>query len=734
MALSPAVQAIAKTGARPMRVLQRACSGKSCEECESCRKKKPLQREAAGGRGGNVPASYNAPSALTGGGVHLPVQLRQALGPLYGSDFSGVRIHHDAASHAAAREVNARAFTLGQHVHFAAGEYRPGHQDGLRLLAHELGHTVQQRHAGDVDSGTEVEIGRADSALEREADAAADAVLDGRKARLSSIGAGGVQAKLLQRQLGTAAGGSESASVDRKVDENTIVHITRTVTEKKCTLDTDPDSTPTDKIFYWDKDANAIGLNYKICNGRVQLSTKGEISYDKVIDSAKNLLTTLQKNPALGQDLGNLLNDRLSAATISTSGDVTLTVDGILSASVQTGSTTGTQNQQYNVRGVLKITPKGMSFTVTGGVDFSKTPLQSTTTYTLEGKVATEHFAVDLKYEQIDTSKAGGAATSKGQTTLGVDVPLPDVGPLSGVTLGPTVTFDEHGNPTIGGGLKGHFGKPETTPRVRCFKCNCPPPLPEYSCTKEVTAHREPVTKEAAKDSTVKLLYDYNSAVPANAADFKSHVSSIAALVGQGYKVEHIWGYASPEGSLDTPKPPVPGFKGNIALSGRRASQARGEISTAAPGAALPEAEGKGEQLGDLDGTGDTADKDITPDLVKLLQSKTSDDERLDVLGVEESVRNDAAKKAQAIADINAFIEGRDAKGLKLAQRPRWGKVFPFLRRVEVALHHDPVIEMNPVAASNKKQNCEDADIAYARANMPALPPERRLPKEECGT
>jgi hypothetical protein len=734
MALSPAVQSKAKAGSKPSRVLQRACGGKDCGKCESCRKKKPLQREASGGTGASAPTAHALSPALSQGGMRLPAPLRNAWGPLYGSDFSAVRIHHDAASHSATRAVNARAFTIGQHVHFAAGEYRLQQKEGLRLLAHELGHTVQQRYSARSDASAEIEIGAADSEWEREADAAANAALAGRKARLSSVGAGGLQAKLLQRQIGSAAGGSESASVDRKIDENSSVHITRTVTEKPCTLDTDPDSTPTDKIFYWDKDANAIGLNYKICNGRVQLSTKGEISYDKVIDSAKNLLTTLQNNPALGQDLGNLLNDRLSAATISTSGDVTLTVDGILSASVQTGSTTGTQNQQYNVRGVLKITPKGMSFTITGGVDFSKTPLQSTTTYTLEGKVATEHFSVDLKYEQIDTSKVGGASTSKNQTTLGLDVPLPDVGPLSGVTLGPTVTFDEHGNPTIGGGLKGHFGKPETTPRVRCFKCNCPPPLPEYACTKAVSAHQEPVTKEAAKDSTVKLLYNYNSAAPANETDFKAHVSSIAALVGQGYKIEHIWGYASPEGSLDAPRPPVPGFKGNVELSTRRASYARGQISTAAPGTVLPEAEGKGEQLGDIDGTGDTANKDITPDLVKLLQSKTSDDERLDVLGVDESVRNDPARKAQAIADIDAFIAGRDAKGLKLAERPRWEKVFPFLRRVEVALHHDPVVEMTPVAASSKKQNCEDADIAYARANMPALPPERRLPKEQCGT
>ena len=716
--------------ASPVRVLQRACGGKSCGTCESCCKKK-LQRKAANGRGMGVPASYNVPPALIQGGTHLPAAVRQTLGPLYGSDFSAVRIHHDSSSHAAAREVNARAFTLGQHVHFAAGEYRPHAQDGLRLLAHELGHTLQQRHSAGDDSAAPVEIGEADSALEREADAAADAALAGRAARLRSAGTQGMQAKLLQRQVGTAAGGSEAASVDRKVDENTVVHIKRTVTEKPCTLDTDPDATPTDKIFYWDKDANAIGLNYKICNGRVQLSTKGEISYDKVIDSAKNLLTTLQGNPALGSDLGNLLNDRLGAATIGATGDITLTVDGILTAAVETESTVGTQNQKLNVKGVLTITPKGMTFKITGGVDLSKTPLQQATTYTLEGSFATEHFVIKLGYEHIDTSQVGGATTSKGEFSGAVGVKLPNVGPFSNTTVGPKVTANEQGQ--FGGlTLETHFGKVEKTKRVRCFKCNCPPPLPEYACTKDTKAHEKPVTKEEAKDSTVKLLYEYNSAVPADAAEFKAHISSIAALVGQGYKVEHIWGYASPEGSLDAPKRPVAGFKGNIALSGRRAAHARGSISEKAAGAALPEAQAKGEQLGDLDGTGDTADKDITPELVKLLQSKKSDEERLDALGVDDSVRKDPAKKAQALADIDAFIEGRDANGLKLAKRPRWEKVFPFLRRVEVALHHDPVIEMEKVAGG-KTPGCEPEDIAYARANMPALPAERRLPKEECG-
>ena len=41
-------------------------------------------------------------------------------------------------------DVQANAYTVGQHVFFAAGSYNPHSADGKRLLAHELSHTVQQ--------------------------------------------------------------------------------------------------------------------------------------------------------------------------------------------------------------------------------------------------------------------------------------------------------------------------------------------------------------------------------------------------------------------------------------------------------------------------------------------------------------------------------------------------------------------------------------------------------------
>ncbi|MBX6324072.1 MAG: DUF4157 domain-containing protein, partial [Rhodospirillaceae bacterium] len=84
---------------------------------------------------------------LPGGGQPLPEPLRRVFEPRFGRDFAGVRIHTDGAAAALARAVDARAFTVGRDIVFGAGEFRPGTAAGLRLLAHELTHTVQQAEA-----------------------------------------------------------------------------------------------------------------------------------------------------------------------------------------------------------------------------------------------------------------------------------------------------------------------------------------------------------------------------------------------------------------------------------------------------------------------------------------------------------------------------------------------------------------------------------------------------------
>jgi hypothetical protein len=68
----------------------------------------------------------------------------------FGHDFSRVRIHADPPAAEASRLLDARAFTLGRHVAFAAGQYRPDTPDGRGLIAHELVHILQQQGAAPV--------------------------------------------------------------------------------------------------------------------------------------------------------------------------------------------------------------------------------------------------------------------------------------------------------------------------------------------------------------------------------------------------------------------------------------------------------------------------------------------------------------------------------------------------------------------------------------------------------
>jgi hypothetical protein len=100
-------------------------------------------------------------------------KVRTFLESRFGHDFSGVRVHTDARAVAAADAVNARAFTAGSDIVFAAGQYAPLTRQGLRLLAHELTHVVQQRRATPSDPLFR-SVGAAADPLEIEAAQVAD--------------------------------------------------------------------------------------------------------------------------------------------------------------------------------------------------------------------------------------------------------------------------------------------------------------------------------------------------------------------------------------------------------------------------------------------------------------------------------------------------------------------------------------------------------------------------------
>lgn len=85
-------------------------------------------------------------SVLPGLGAGRPLSAgpRQHFERAFAWNFTGVRLHAGPAAAEAAKQVGARAFTVGRNIVFGGGIADPEDPGHRRLLAHELAHVVQQ--------------------------------------------------------------------------------------------------------------------------------------------------------------------------------------------------------------------------------------------------------------------------------------------------------------------------------------------------------------------------------------------------------------------------------------------------------------------------------------------------------------------------------------------------------------------------------------------------------------
>ena len=90
------------------------------------------------------------PSLASTHGPGRPVEppVREHMEQRFGHDFSRVRVHSEGEVADGARARGALAYTVGADVVFAPGQYQPWRVAGMRLLAHELAHVVQQSGGG----------------------------------------------------------------------------------------------------------------------------------------------------------------------------------------------------------------------------------------------------------------------------------------------------------------------------------------------------------------------------------------------------------------------------------------------------------------------------------------------------------------------------------------------------------------------------------------------------------
>jgi len=127
----------------------------------------------------DVPESVRDVIASTGRSLDASIQ--RAMEDRMGDSLGDVRIHTGPQAAAACESINARAFTVGNHVAFNQGEYDPESPEGQHVLAHELAH-VRQQTQGAVSmlpqDDVELEVDP-DPALEREAEETAQRVMAG---------------------------------------------------------------------------------------------------------------------------------------------------------------------------------------------------------------------------------------------------------------------------------------------------------------------------------------------------------------------------------------------------------------------------------------------------------------------------------------------------------------------------------------------------------------------------
>src|SRR5260370_5317480 len=133
--------------------LERKRAGKgTCSDSqreESGREHRPLQLKSIGRSGpGQTEAPPTVHQVLRSPGQPLETVTRAFMEPRFGHDLSNIRMHADADAANSTNSVDALAYTAGNHIAFAAGQYNPATAAGNRLIAHELTHVMQQGRAG----------------------------------------------------------------------------------------------------------------------------------------------------------------------------------------------------------------------------------------------------------------------------------------------------------------------------------------------------------------------------------------------------------------------------------------------------------------------------------------------------------------------------------------------------------------------------------------------------------
>lgn len=267
------------------RALQRKCAcGREAGpsgECAECRRKRLQRKEfndAANFSATGLPPAVE--SVLRQPGRPLEQATRREMEGRFRHDFSQVRIHDNALAATSARQVHAQAYTVGRHIVFAARRFAPHTIEGRRLLAHELAHVVQQRDA----RYSPEDLAYASDRFEREADAAAQAVVHGdQPAMVHHKSERALIARFVESRTTTEPDGSE-------------VQVERVVTPGRCRRVPETRSSTRGDVSL-----QQAFLEINACRGNVSGGVRGEVNYGDALNDAAAAAARLLFNIASGQ-------------------------------------------------------------------------------------------------------------------------------------------------------------------------------------------------------------------------------------------------------------------------------------------------------------------------------------------------------------------------------------------------------------------------------------------------
>lgn len=494
--------------------VQRACacgkSGGDSGPCEEC-----LQRSVAGagtGLGHAAVAPATVHDVLHSPGRPLDAATRSFMEPRLHHDFSQVRIHTGIEAASSARGLNAIAYTHGNNIAFAEGQYSPWTRSGQHLLAHELTHVVQQSRSNPRPQ-RQIPVGGASDPSEHEANRIADAVVNGGRTEVRPLTH---SAAVVRRQLTpqTVTDPPRPTTVDESAD--TKVDITRSFRSCPCSK---VDDTRTG-IFY-NPDLQNLAIAYKHCHGSTTFET-----YARVATSFSQGTEPPQGDARIGIDInvwGTNVGGRLVVEAL-----------GVNQAS---GPGVGGHAQLVFQGGKWRVFLESQFLHELSGVAPGTNP--NNLEINMGGKVG--KFSAEIK------------ATDLLNQTRGVQI-APGYDLSDSIRI--VATLDIQGVPgksspsfTPGIGLQGEFGGPKVR-KEDCYQCLCPPPVRKFRCRRH-TFKSEP-QPPVPMHPVFRYYFKYWKTDPSEdstlASQSNSNLDQVRALIEKKYHISQIIAYASPEG------------------------------------------------------------------------------------------------------------------------------------------------------------------------------------------